>query len=123
MTLRRRIEIRGRRLVALTVGPDPGNADDAADSAGLPVVLTREIGSRQLRFALVPNQPRLRVTFMDYRPPLLGHVTGLDSEEPVCHVAESAHLDWARAGEHMRHIIEAAVIAWRRSCETRECDG
>jgi hypothetical protein len=88
------------------------------DEHGLPVLATTDVADRTIRFALVIGQPRLRLTFTDQDPALLGHVTGLDRDRPRLIVSEPLHLSWGFT--HAEPIEHHAQRLW--SAALRHCD-
>jgi hypothetical protein len=88
------------------------------DPAGLPVLATDTFDDRTIRFALVLGQPRLRLTFTDLEPAVLGHVTGLDRDRPRLIVSEPLHLSWGFT--HAGPIEHHAQRLWQTA--HRHCD-
>ncbi|WP_035698188.1 hypothetical protein, partial [Glycomyces tenuis] len=69
-------------------------------------------------FSAPLGQPRLRVTFADTDPAVLGSVIGLDGDRPELRVSTPIHMDWAAA--NTAAVIAAATRAWaahQRHCE------
>jgi hypothetical protein len=104
---------RRRYLLALPSSPIRDRTRVEADDSGLPVLARRIVGDRTVRFALVHEQARFRLTFVGLEPALLGHVAGLNSDDPTCYVSEPAHLEWARTADHARQILDIAVFTWQ----------
>jgi hypothetical protein len=80
------------------------------DAHGLPVLAVEVVGDRAVSFSRVPGQPRLRLTFPGADPPLLGHVTGLDTFDPRLHLAEPLHVEWGL--DHADELTEEAGRIW-----------
>jgi hypothetical protein len=77
------------------------------------------ISERHLFFEAIFCQHRLRVTFSNTEPAILGSVVYLDTAEPGLRVSEPLHVEWA-VHNHEAIINEAKRI-W--AVAIRECDG
>lgn len=102
-------QVRRRYLAALAMLPLLVEEPDT-DPNGLPVLATERIGERSARFSALPGQPRLRVTFADTEPAVLGSVIGLDGDRPELRVSAPIHMDWAAT--HTAAVLTAAARAW-----------
>jgi hypothetical protein len=83
---------------------------------GLPVLDSPRIAGRTMRLALVHGQPRIRVTFADYKPFYVGTVIELDSGHPRF-IAGPAHLDWVRTADRIRQIVDQSRLAHARQSQ------
>ncbi|MCH7229358.1 hypothetical protein L0U85_00550 [Glycomyces sp. L485] len=111
-------QVRRRYFVALTALPVLAEAVESTDPDGLPVLAVETIGGRTLRFATLPAQPRLRVTFADIEPAVLGSIIGLDGDRPELRVATPVHMDWSAT--HSSAIADTAARIW--AAHQRACD-
>lgn len=109
-------QARRRYFAALTMLPLL--VSEPTDSNGLPVLATERIGERDVRFAALIGQPRLRATFADIEPAALGSVIGLDGDRPELRVCTPIHMEWAAT--HAPATIAAATRTW--SLHQRECE-
>lgn len=112
----RRLRMYFQGLQAL---PGPMSPCRELDVHGLPVLAVEDVDDRAVRFSQVTGQPRLRLTFPGVDPPLLGHVTGLDTFDPRLHLTEPLHVEWGL--DHADELTKAADRIWVRS--QTECDG
>ena len=120
--------IRARYIKALNAIPLPVRYVDPPDSvpdnalpidlAGLPVLATATVDERTVRYSLVVGQTRLRLTFKETRPELIGHVIALDSPSPRLVVSTPLHTEWALANELV--LTEHAARIWK--VNARDCD-
>ena len=78
-----------------------------------------EVGGRNLVFAAIFCQHRLRVTLPGAEPEALGSVVYLDTDRPGLRISAPCHAEWAAF--HHKAIIEAAEHIW--IVAVRECDG
>lgn len=99
-----------RYFFALNALPVPAITMDHRGPNGLPVLATETIGERRLQLSAIPGRPRLRVTFVDAEPLVLGSVIGLDGDRPEIRVSTPLHMDWAAS--HSAAITSAAARVW-----------
>lgn len=90
----------------------PYRAEPALDELEpLPVLATRVVNGRQIRFELVQDRPAFRLTFTDRYPHLLGHATGMDTPTPAM-IPTALYNPWATAPEIHETILDIATFTW-----------
>ncbi|WP_026930725.1 hypothetical protein [Glycomyces tenuis] len=113
---------RRRFLVGFAPEPILTNSRGDFEYTGLPILARETVGGRVVRFAHVPNRPRLRLSFEAIDPAAIGSVCGLDgftaAELWMC---EPVHLDWVRHGTNSADLIDAARRTW--AAHLRLCEG
>lgn len=117
----RRIRARyARALQSIPLPVRAGRSDPVLliDPAGLPVLATEAVDERRVRFSLVVGQARLRLTFGDVDPDLVGHVVDLDSPCPRLVVSTPLHTEWALANAEA--LTASARRVWAEAW--RSCD-
>jgi hypothetical protein len=116
--------IRARYIKALNAIPLPVRRTDPPDQvlpidlAGLPILATETIDNRRVQYSLVLGQTRFRLTYKETHPPLIGHITNLETPNPRLVIAEPAHTEWALANEQT--LTNHAAQIW--ATNTRTCN-
>jgi hypothetical protein len=116
--------IRARYIKALNAIPLPVRRTDPPDQvlpidlAGLPILATETIDNRRVQYSLVLGQTRFRLTYKETYPPLIGHITNLETPNPRLVIAEPAHTEWALANEQT--LTNHAAQIW--ATNTRTCN-
>ncbi|WP_199034200.1 hypothetical protein [Glycomyces salinus] len=78
-----------------------------------------EIDGRRVEFTPLPFQARLRVTFYEVDPAVLGSVIDLDTDEPGLRVSAPLHLEWGNA--HADQLVTEATRIWASLAS--DCEG
>ncbi|MBO3734503.1 hypothetical protein [Glycomyces niveus] len=114
--------IRARYIKALNAIPLPVRRTDPPDPAlpidlaGLPILATHTIDDRAVRYSLVMGQTRLRLTFKDTCPALIGHIINLETDNPRLIIAEPLQTEWALANETA--LLHHAAKTWQVNTKT-----
>ena len=113
--------ITARYAKALAEIPLPVRSLTRIGPGGLAIVAETVIDDRRIRFGVLYAIPRLWITVPDGLPPVIGFVTGFDTERPELHITEPDHIEWARHPGRAARIKREAVTAWKAA--QRECRG
>lgn len=113
--------VRAKYARALAEIPLPVRSFTGIDPAALRVVAEVVIADRRLEFGVLTGSTRLWIIAPDHLPPVMGHVTGLESGPTAVHITEPDHLDWARHPGRCHRLMAAAITAWQGA--QREWEG